>query len=359
MRLLLGKWGNTKDRLISNLFQRATADGGVLGSSIGCIDAAYSSADNSSLLTMVPAFGKAGKLFSIIPEDGGGDFAVVRNTTASYVGQGGLIRFAAANEPRFDWTNGCPVLLDEDAATNLLLHSNDFNNAVWIKSLTLGISSGQQSPTVAGNEGWTLTDSDPLSALQAFQIFTFTGNDVCYSIRVRKTTGTPTSYPVFQLAAYTDSTFFNANDFIFNTTTGSFVAASIPPVPQFSNPFARSKSLNSDWWEIEIGGTKTNGTTGYVIVFPAASSNGTTFSEAATGSATYYGNQLEFALSASSYIPTTTAAATRNADVITITPPAGTSEIVTTFEDGTTQVVTSIPGTFTIPNGRVAKVIMT
>ena len=60
----------------------------------------------------------------------------------------------------------------------------------------------------------------------------------------------------------------------------------------------------------------------------------------------------------SSYIPTTNALVTRNADVITVAPPSGTVKITTTFSDNTTQVLTTIPATFTMPEGLIKQVLM-
>ena len=59
-----------------------------------------------------------------------------------------------------------------------------------------------------------------------------------------------------------------------------------------------------------------------------------------------------------SYITTAGAAVTRNADVITVSPPTGTVKITTTFSNNTTQVLTTIPATFTVPEGLIKQVLM-
>jgi hypothetical protein len=41
-------------------------------------------------------------------------------------------------------------------------------------------------------------------------------------------------------------------------------------------------------------------------------------------------------------------ATTRNQDLVTVNPPAGTVKITTFFEDGSTQILTTIPTTFTL-----------
>jgi hypothetical protein len=40
---------------------------------------------------------------------------------------------------------------------------------------------------------------------------------------------------------------------------------------------------------------------------------------------------------------------TRNQDLVTVNPPAGTVKITTFFEDGSTQILTTIPTMFTLP----------
>jgi hypothetical protein len=58
----------------------------------------------------------------------------------------------------------------------------------------------------------------------------------------------------------------------------------------------------------------------------------------------------------SSNIFTGSSAVTRNADVITLAPPSGTVKITTTFSDNTTQVLTSIPASYTMPEGLIKSV---
>ena len=71
-----------------------------------------------------------------------------------------------------------------------------------------------------------------------------------------------------------------------------------------------------------------------------------------------WGAQAEIASNVSSHIPTTNSAVTRNSDVITVAPPVGTVKITTTFSNDTTQVITTIPATFTVPDGLIKQVLM-
>ena len=85
-------------------------------------------------LALIPTGYKAGKLYSVLPESGVGDFTVVRATEATRVNEEGLIETMGANVPRLDYSGGgCPVLLTESQRSNLLPYSEDFSNAAWIK----------------------------------------------------------------------------------------------------------------------------------------------------------------------------------------------------------------------------------
>ena len=79
-------------------------------------------------LLNIPYLYKAGTLYSQIPESGAGDFTVTRTTTptagqSTRINKDGLIELVADNVPRLDYplggaVNGCPALLVEPAATN-------------------------------------------------------------------------------------------------------------------------------------------------------------------------------------------------------------------------------------------------
>ena len=78
-------------------------------------------------LAMIPSGYKAGKLYSVLPSDGTGDFTVARNSVATRVNQSGLIEEVGVNVPRLDYSaGGCPVLLTEIQSQNLITYSEDF-----------------------------------------------------------------------------------------------------------------------------------------------------------------------------------------------------------------------------------------
>jgi len=93
-------------------------------------------------LVLTPNAYKASKLYSVVPSSGLGDMTVTRATTATRVNSLGLIESVASNVPRlnYDVAGGCPSILLEPQRTNLLTYSEDFINAVWVKSAIAGAS---------------------------------------------------------------------------------------------------------------------------------------------------------------------------------------------------------------------------
>ena len=77
-------------------------------------------------LVMTPNAVKAGKLYSVIPNNGTGDLGVVRATSATRVNEQGLVEI-----PR----------------TNLVLRSEDFDNASWIKADSTVTANATTSPS--------------------------------------------------------------------------------------------------------------------------------------------------------------------------------------------------------------------
>ena len=103
---------------------------------------------NEASLLLIPSGYKSGKVYSVFPTDGDGDFTFSRYGNASRVNPGGYIETVGSLIPRIDHTGGgCPSLLLEPQRTNNLRYSEDLTNAVW--SL-LGAGTGV-NPVVTAN----------------------------------------------------------------------------------------------------------------------------------------------------------------------------------------------------------------
>jgi hypothetical protein len=252
--------------------------------------------DDASLL-LTPNAEKAGKLYSIIPTNGNGDFSVTRATTATRTNASGLIESTPINEPRLDYSLGsCPNILLEPQRTNLVLRSEEFDNASWSKINANVTANATTSPS-------GLTNADKLIA-------TLTNDQ-------HRADQTPTSIAGTQtFSVYVKAAGYNFVGLriglvgsMFNLTNG---AASFTSV----GCTASAESVGNGWYRCIL--TKTLGLINDVCRISISDGTGIApnFSGDNTSGVFLWGAQLEAGAYATSYIPTTSASVTRNADVI-------------------------------------------
>ena len=234
-----------------------------------------------------------------------------RSGDATYVDSDGLIKTAGTNVPRFDHnptTGECLGLLVEEQRTNLLLRSEEFDHASWSKAASTTVANAIVAPngsTVAEK----LVEDATTNLHYIFQIISVIA-------------GTSYTVSVYAKAAerseiYVDLTTFNSaflsgSDGYFNLSNGTVRL-------QGANATARISSAGNGWYRCSV--TATAQATVTAVINSGATSNGTTFFYAGDGTSGIYlwGAQLEAGASPTSYIPTTTSAVTRNADVASIT----------------------------------------
>jgi len=286
----------------------------------------------SPSLLIVPARFKTGKLYTQIATTSAGvvlgssgDFNVTRNTTATRFNSAGLIESVASGVPRLDYftsggTAGCPALLVEASGSNLVKYSEQFDTVAngWTAAAL---------QTITGNTNATL---DPAGLNTADLIVATTGttnHDIRPSVGNLDSlvSGTTYTYSVFAKATSAVSGFlqmyFGAIGFSPASpyanfqlsgngaiTTGTYSAASIQP-------------FGNGWYRCSI--TATAASSGNVAApMQAILTSGVTragnFAGNGTDGVYLWGAQLEASSVATSYIPTTDAAVTRNADVINV-----------------------------------------
>jgi|688.fasta_scaffold188675_3 hypothetical protein len=235
---------------------------------------------DSASLVVTPNGTKASKLYSIIPTDGSGDLTVTRATTATRVNSAGLIESVANNVPRLDYLNStCPSILVEPQRTNLLTYSEGN-----LSTYDISANCTNASPSINGFSNSIQVPS--------------TGTTYFYK------TATTTLSQVYTLSCFIKMDDNSAPVLGVNSSLGnlSFVAkGNIAPdnlkVTLIGNNIYRISAT-----------TVGNGTPGYFGIVRYSSQTLKTFKIS--------GIQLELGSYATSYIPTTTAAVTRNADVI-------------------------------------------
>ena len=268
-------------------------------------------------LILVPARFKTGKLYTPVATTSGGvvlgasgDFNVTRATTATRFNSAGLIESVASGVPRLDYytsggTAGCPALLVEPSAQNLATNSEVWNGN-WNTAL---------NTTLSGN---TTGTTDPYGTNVADTMFETTANDSHAIFRdFTVVSGTTYTFSFFvKSVALRNVQVIGSSNFPGNTVQ---VNLSTLAITGDGSGTCRVSNFGNGWARIAQTYTAT-GTNGRILIY---SLSGTTASFAgSTNNGLYvFGAQLETGSIATSYIPTTAAAATRNADVISVTGP--------------------------------------
>ena len=228
-----------------------------------------------------------------------------RASTGTYFNASGVLTTAAINGPRFDHVyNGVSWvskgLLIEEARTNSLTYSEDITNAIYVKS---GVSIS--SNAAIAPDGTTTADL----------IYPTTSTTSVYY----------NSYP--GTSQYTASVFAKASGkscFAFYHNDGANLGASFNLANGtvsnvFSGNSASIRNFGNGWYRCTI----TSSTTASYLLWQIflQDSQGTSFTVTPNGTdgVLFWGAQRELGSFPTSYIPTTTAAVTRSADVCQIT----------------------------------------
>lgn len=229
-----------------------------------------------------------------------------RASVATYINSAGNVQTAANNVPRLQYSpqnlTVAPFLLLEGAATNLCTYSQDFTQTAWAttnSTKTTGVADPAGGVTAA-----TITATGANGVLQNGNAVIVSGTTYTVSIWLRRRTGTG--------------------------------AVGIRAVENANIPV----TITSTWARYSVTTTATQ-TFGRVGVYCSTIGDEIDF----------WGGQIETGTFASSYIPTTTAAATRAADTSTSTQTtrAADSAVINTLSpwynavEGTILAQTAVP----------------
>jgi hypothetical protein len=272
-------------------------------------------------LILVPARFKTGKLYTPLATTSGGvvlgasgDFNVTRATTATRVNANGLIESVASGIPRLDYPigGGCPALLVEPQAQNTCLQSETFQS--WAFTNASG-SSGNvgASPSNTQTAGLFIPNSGTTGRGQVACGTLSNATAYSFSWFIKAPTNSLTSVWLY-VSDGGDGTGGNRWGVIVdlsNFTLTDYTAG---------NGSVTSKAVENygnGWYRIRVTGQVTSGMVGSSVAVvrkltAGADTNG-------INGVLVWGAQVETGSVATSVIPTTTAAVTRNAEVISVT----------------------------------------
>lgn len=277
-----------------------------------------------------------------------------RNSAATIINSSGTLVSASAGTARFDYlvngvyTAGTPALLVEPAATNIIAPSEDFSTwSIARASVTANAVAGPDGNTTAdkiipdtsasnhpvskSTTGGTLTNSQPGVASCFFKAAGY-------------------SYAVLKLSD---------NAGVAYTVVADLSGVSITSTNSANSPsgtFSGIEDYGGGWYRVYCGFTITSGSTcnlgvsasntgtpgSYLASYPVITGNGTDGVYA-------WGAQLEQGSLPTTYIANASGTTSRVADTVSFAIPSGTSTIVYTYDDSSTQSVSVSSGVYTIP----------
>jgi len=256
-----------------------------------------------------------------------GNFAVSNSADlliwGAQLNEGGLLDYqfteTRLNIPRLDYSlGGCPNILLEPQRSNLILWSEQFDNAWWGKtSLSITANTTTSPSGVVNADTLDEGSTSSLHRLLGSAVSITLGSNNSFSLYVKKGT-----MRYFRLAINDISDAgrwiaaqFDLDNQTFTTGAGSTVGSVVSS--------ASIQSVGNGWFRVNVVGSLAVTTSVFPVVF---SSDGTAINPIdARGGNSYlgtnktlfiWGAQLEAGAYQTSYIPTSSASVTRNADII-------------------------------------------
>ncbi len=234
-----------------------------------------------------------------------------RASSGTFTGSDGVLQTAVTDAPRFDHnpTTGESLgLLVEEQRTNLLLRSEEFDNASWTKTASSVTANVTTAPDGASTADLITEDTATSTHVTTQGSLSFTsGTTYTVSCFVKRGTGSRNAAIALRAAAFSGAPRVNID-----LSTGATTLTG-------SGGTIGAQAYPNGWWRVSVTATATATATSFVDI--GLVSGASTLSYAGDGTSGIYlwGAQLEAGAFPTSYIPTTTATVTRAADVASIT----------------------------------------
>jgi len=228
-----------------------------------------------------------------------------RASTGTFFNSSGVLTSAAIDAPRLDYdpsTLAAQGLLIEEARTNLCLQSEDWGSATWSKSGSTITANATAAPT-----GTTIADKLVEDTSTGTHITTQSislGGSVdnsAYVISVFAKASERTRFQLFDNAqASSGITAFDLSNGTVVSGTGTITA------------------VGNGWYRCSVFPLKSTSITSTLTIRLISTGTTTSYTGDGTSGIFLFGAQLEAGAFPTSYIPTTTTALTRSADVASV-----------------------------------------
>jgi hypothetical protein len=210
------------------------------------------------------------------------------------------------NIPRLDYSLGsCPNILLEPQRTNLALRSEEFNDATWVKTQTIVTANSTTSPSGLTNADTFSADgsaSTPKRTDQTLNVIS--GTTYTYSVYAKKNTNNFIQLTGFDIGF---GVIVFANFDLNNGVVGSVGVGTTASI----------QSVGNGWYRCSINLTSIlTGAAGIQVYIVTSATAARKEQNNLSTSVFLWGAQLEAGAYPTSYIPTSSASVTRNADVI-------------------------------------------
>lgn len=240
------------------------------------------------------------------------NWTFTRASTGYAQTSGGVLQSFASGELR----RTDKGVLIEGARTNLCLQSQTFDNASWTKSRSSITADAVVAPNGTTTADKLVEDSSATTTHRTHQGVTKAASAIQYTASIYLKAAERT----FGQLTLTDATEDDGAQVFINLSDGtlSTPAARVGAGGGFTSISATTATLANGWYRVSLTATTDTDTTVRLWVHTATSLANASYTGDGTSGIYLWGAQLEAAAFPSSYIPTTTASATRAADVLTV-----------------------------------------
>jgi len=296
-------------------------------------------------IALIPSGYKEGKVYSQLPINGDGDLTFSRTGTsgvpnATRVNEQGLIEDVNADVPRLDYSDGgCPVLLLEPQSTNLVNYSSDFTQ--WGQTRTSVSANVATSPK--GDLTGSLIVPDTQNGQHSVLKSSLSSDNGTYSVYVKAD-----GYSAIRINGGSSGNGYAD----FDTVTESILNS--------GGTYFQDAKINDEgngWYRCSLTLSTGSGDNRFLILVLNELNQTSYIGDGTSGVYVWHG-QLEVLTEATSPIETDGQTETRNADVATLdTTGLNLTSITETFSDNSTNVITPVPTTYTVSQGRIKQII--